>query len=296
MKTFIIVFLMLMLYSLGVAISENIQVNQLIERFKSRAVFEYEEEFEYSTGIYQTRRYYKVSRETLYELEDTRSVFYDDNRKFLGQKGDIFTTQLSPFPNSPAAHLFVSYFFGGHAAINDGENNFYEAYGFPQGDETILDFILHPGDEPHNFSATISRSTSNYWLNPNFRSTSDALYPYYGTKYRPHFVGLRVKGITDEQLDGVVEYAANLSDQALYNFLFALDMEYKYYCTDLVSRAYQSVMVETERQRNFARALNDDRFITSVNDIILSDETYLTFYVEVIDEIWHIYYLEDVEV
>ncbi len=295
-KTLLVLILMGMIYSLGIAVAENIQVDQAIEDFKARSTFEYEEEFEYSTNVFQTRRYYKVSRETSYELEDTRSVFYDDTRKFLGQKGDIFTTQLSPFPYSPAGHLFVSYYFGGHAAINDGENRFYEAYGFPQGDETIWDFITHPGNEPHNYSATISRSSSNYWLNPNYRNTADPVYPYYGTKYRPYYVGLRVKGITDEQLDGVVEYAANLSDKALYNFLFFLDMEYKYYCTDLVSRAYQSVMVEPEKQRNYARALNDDRFITSVNDLILSDETYMTVYVEVIDDVWHIYYLEDVEV
>ena len=72
-------------------------------------------------------------------------------------------------------------------------------------------------------------------------------------------------------------------------------MKYKFYCTDLVSRAYQSVMVDEKDQRQYSKALNDDRFITSVNDMILSDDTYIMFYVEVIDDIWHIYYLEDLE-
>jgi hypothetical protein len=70
-------------------------------------------------------------------------------------------------------------------------------------------------------------------------------------------------------------------------------MENRYYCTDLVSRAYQSVMVEKDKQRHYSRALNDDGFITSVNDLILSKETYITSYFEVIDEVAHVYYLAD---
>jgi hypothetical protein len=191
--------------------------------------------------------------------------------------------------------LFVSYYFGGHAAIKNDENRFIEAVGFPEGNETILDFILHPGNEPHNLSATVSKSASNYWLNPVYRSVSDREYPYYGTKYRNDFVGLRVKNVTQDQIDGAVSYAEDKLGTALYNFLFFLDMKYKFYCTDLVSRAYQSVMVDEKDQRQYSKALNDDRFITSVNDMILSDDTYIMFYVEVIDDIWHIYYLEDLE-
>lgn len=293
-KVLVSLILMGMIYSLGIAIAENIQVDRHIENFKKRGVFESEVNYEYSSGVFQVRRYYKVSRETSYELSDTRSVYYQSNRKFLGQKGDIFVTQDSPFPYSPLGHLFVSYYFGGHAAINDGNNRFVEAVGFPQDDETIFDFIFHPGEEPHDFSATVSKSGTNYWLDPRYRHEADQEYPYYGSSYRKEFVGLRVKDIASEQIDGAVAYAEEKIDKNLYNFLFFLDMKYKFYCTDLVSRAYQSVMVEEGRQRNYSRALNDDRFITSVNDLILSKETYMIFYVEIIDDVWHIYYLEDV--
>jgi hypothetical protein len=54
-------------------------------------------------------------------------------------------------------------------------------------------------------------------------------------------------------------------------------------------------MVPESEQTNYSKSLNDDGFITSVNDIILSEETYIAFYVEIIDDIVHIYYLEDVE-
>jgi len=295
LKTLLILILMGMVYSLGIAVAENIQVDQAIQNFKDRSTFVEEVTIEYSLANYQTRRYYKVSRETSYELADTRSVFYNDTKKFLGQKGDIFLSQQSPFPYNAWAHLFISYYFGGHAAINNGNNRFIEAVGFPEDDETILDFILHPGDQPHDYSATVSNSYTNYWMNPVYRSESDPEYPYYGSRYRNEFIGLRVKNITSEQIDGAVNYAQSKVDKNLYNFLFFLDMEYKFYCTDLVSRAYQSVMVEESKQRLYSRALNDDRFITSVNDIILSKETYMIFYVEVIDDIWHIYYLEDME-
>jgi hypothetical protein len=293
LKSFLVFILMAMVFSLGTAVSENVRSKRMIEDFKARGVFEYEETIQYHPGIFQTRRYYRVSRETSYELEDTRSVFYDGTRKFLGQKGDIFATHTSPFANLPLVHLFISYYYGGHAAINNGQNRFIEAVGFPDEDETLLDIILHPGNIPHDLSVTVSRSGSNYWLNPTYRTESDREYPYYGTRYRNEFVGLRVKGITDEELDGAVAYAQDKVDKALYNFLFFLNMEYKYYCTDLVSRAYQSVLVEESKQRNYSRALNDDRFITSVNDLMLSKQTYMIFYVEFIDEIAHIYYLED---
>lgn len=295
LKTLLILILMGILYSVGIAVSENIQVDRALNKFKERSVFEEEVTIEYSSGNLQTRRYYKVPRETSYELEDNRSSFYDSTRKFLGQKGDIFVSQDSPFPYLPLIHLFVSYNFGGHAAIKTDDNRFIEAVGFPQEDETILDFILHPGNEPHEYSATVSKSYSNYWLNPVYRTESDQEYPYYGTRYRNEFIGLRVKGVSDEQMDGAIAYAEDKVGKNLYNFLFFLDMKYKFYCTDLVSRAYQSVMVEESKQRLYSKSLNDDRFITSVNDLVLSDETYITFYVEVVDKIWNIYYLEDLE-
>ena len=70
-------------------------------------------------------------------------------------------------------------------------------------------------------------------------------------------------------------------------------MQKKYYCTDLVSRAYQSALIDVKNQKTFSRSLNDDKFITTVNDLILSKDTYITIYVEIIEGIPHIYYLED---
>lgn len=295
LKILILLILGAGIFTLGKAITKDILVNVEINKFKERAVFEYEEEFLYQVGVYQTRRYYKVPRETSYELSDTRSVFYTDSRKYLGQTGDIFMSQESPFPDRLFIHQFISYYFGGHAAIKNDSNQFIEAVGFPDDDESLLDIIRHPGDEPHDFSVTVNKTSGNYFLNPNHRTPSNPFYENFGTYYRKEIIGVRVKNMTTEQINGAVAYADDKVDKSLYNFLFFLDMDYKFYCTDLVSRAYQDVMVPKEDQKNYSKALNDDRFITSVNDIVLSDETYIAFYFEVIDDIVHIYYLEDVE-
>lgn len=289
----LIIILSAIIFSFGVAVSENQMMDKEIQEFVDRAVFEYEEEFEYTPGVFQTRRYYTVSRETSYELADTRSVFYNSSRKFLGQKGDMYATRLSPFPTAGIIDTFITYYFGGHVALNNGENRYIEAVGFPDDNESIFDIIFHPGDEPHDYSVTVSTSY-NYWLNPRFRAEDHPDAAVYGQMYRTKFVGLRVKNITQEQIDGAVDYGMDKVDQNLYNFLIFMDMRYKFGCTDLVSRAYQDVLVEPERQRNYAQALNDDGFITSVHDIILSNETYIVSYVEVIDEVVHIYYLEDI--
>lgn len=294
LKITLILILSTILYSFGVATSENIRVNRLANDFKSRAIFEYEEVITYSQGVTQTRRYYKVSRETSYELADTRSVFTDSTRRLLGKKGDVFVTQDTPFPYIPIVHVVGSYYFGGHAALHNGNNRFIEATGFPDEDESVLDIILHPGNEPHDFSVTVARSNSNYWMNSAFRTSEDPSYETYGTYYRKKFFVLRVRNATTEQIDAAVAYADDKVDKALYNFTYFFNTKYKYGCTDLVSRAWQDALVEPERQRSYSRALNDDRFITTINDIILSRDTYISAYVEVIDDVFHIYYLEDI--
>lgn len=293
-KGFVLLLIGAGIFTIGKAITKDVLVRNEIADFKDRSVFEYEEDFEYQLGVTQTRRYYKVPRETSYETDDTRSVFNDDSRKYLGQTGDIFLSQKSPFAGEFFVDPFISYYFGGHAAIKTENNQFIEAVGFPDDDESIMDIIRHPGNEPHDFSVTINRTSTNYWLNPRYRSEGTVEYPYFGSYYRKEFIGVRVKDVDSEQIQGAVDFADDKVDVNLYNFLFFLDMSYKYYCTDLVSRAYQDVMVAPEEQTNYAKALNDDGFITSVNDIVLSRETYMIFYVEIIEEVVNIYYLEDI--
>lgn len=92
-KGFVLLLIGAGIFTIGKAITKDILVRNEIADFKDRSVFEYEEDFEYQLGVTQTRRYYKVPRETSYETVDTRSVFNDDSRKYLGQTGDIFLSQ-----------------------------------------------------------------------------------------------------------------------------------------------------------------------------------------------------------
>lgn len=294
LNTILIVIMGGIIYSFGVALYENIQVKIDIEAFKARATTEIEETIEYKPGVFQTRIYHIVPRETYDELADTRSVFYDNTMKYLGQTGDIFMTQESPFPNVPIFHQFMTSYFGGHAAFKAENNTFYEATGMTNSFDEVITAIKQPNELNSELGIEANQTGDNWWLNPNYRDDSNPDYDAYGSYYREKFIGVRVKGITDEQLSGLVDFGESIEDKAAYNYLFFLDMTNKYYCTDMVSRAYQSVMFDEDQQSNYSKALNDDGFITSVNDMILSNDTYIIFYVEIIDDVVNIYHLADV--
>ena len=58
----------------------------------------------------------------------------------------------------------------------------------------------------------------------------------------------------------------------------------KYYCTDLITRSLYKFGID----------LNYDNFFAIGNDLILSDETYLIFYIECDSEgVFSVYYLSE---
>jgi hypothetical protein len=291
MKVSTLVILLGIVYSFGVAINLNAKTEKAFDDFIERSVFSHEEIRQTPTGE-EIRKYYNVSRET-FELNDTRSAFTNTSRNTIGQTGDIFVTRQSPYPYIPLADLFVSVFFGGHAAILDDQNRLYEATGIGGEGFSMLEVIAHPGSEPHDFDVTIAHS-NNYWLSPTRRNEQNPSFPYYGRYNRTEFAVLRVKDVNVNQIEGAVKYAqTQYENNRLYNYTFFLDSTYKYYCSDLISRAYQSVMVPNYRQRNHAVVLND-RFTTSVIDLVVSDDTYIAALVKIEGNVLHIYHLEDI--
>lgn len=287
-KTSALIVITGLIYSLGGVIRLDIEASQHVEAFISRG--EIAPNHTQTINGY-TFNYFPVSRETV-ELEDNRNVFFDENKTKIGQTGDIIVTQQSPFPNVPFIHEWITYYFGGHASLVNEENKLYEATGI--GSANIFEVMLFPGNKEHDFDVSVTQS-NNYWLNTNRRAPSNPAYPYYGSFNRNEFLSLRVKNITHNQRVAAVDYAkTQYEEEALYNYTFFLDVAYKYYCTDMISRAYQDVMVPTQRQRGYSQALND-RFITSVNDLINSDETYITSYVKIDNNVVSIYYLEDID-
>jgi hypothetical protein len=272
-----------------------VKVNRYIAAFKERSTEEETITIIFNNDIKELRMYHPIERINDYEIDDTRSLFYTTkDEPFMGKKGDIFVTQESPFPNILGFHQLMSFFVGGHAALNNGNNQFIEAVGFPQDDESILDIISDPSDGTHAYSVGVRKSSINYWMLPDFRSENDVSYPYYGSYYREKFVVLRVKNISDDQLDQTMTYAdQHLENRSLYNFLFVIDTYNKFYCTDFISRSYRHGIDPNSSDKNYPITLNDNGFVTTVNDLIVSKDTYIAAYVENKDGIRHVYYLED---
>mgnify|MGYP000885110262 FL=1 len=266
-------------YSLGIAVYENLKVDQAVRQFKKDMVLK-----ETITKGDKMTSYY-VPRET---KEDEEPSFSDEKRRYVGQPGDILVTRESPYPYYRGIHEFVSYYFGGHAALVIENNQVMEIAGFGSG--SIWDVITHDGVSDHDFTQTVI-TVPNYWLDRNHRGESDPAYPYYGSFYRDSFIGLRVKNITKEEKQLAINEAKRLEEiNTMYNYLFFLDTKNKYYCTDFISRIYQSINYQRNDKEKLS--LNDDGFITSVNDLILSKDTYIFFYKETIGNHEHIYYFE----
>ena len=176
-----------------------------------------------------------------------------DNEKayapLLGATGDIFLMPQSRMSYFPFFAEFVSYLFGGHAGIviDDGKR-LVEAMGGSPGESHVYNY-----------------STDLY--------TEERM-----------VVGLRVKASKEER-----EQAAN-NAQALvgknYNYLFVLNTEDNYYCTDVCSRVYG---------KEFGMNYNIDTngFHVSLQDLYRSEDTYITFVKYKVGNETHIYYLKN---
>lgn len=310
--------LMGIVYSFFFTTYEHFKVNKMINDFKSRGDIENAEMIKvYKGGLDYYRRYIEVPRETKNELNDNRNVFYDNDKEQLGMDGDIFVTRKSPFPNVPIIHQFVSYYYGGHAALLNYENDrqyFIEATGFPDWEsESLFDYIFNKGYGDHDLTSTVYETSYNSWQTP--RSGEH----YYNYFYRDKYIGLRAVNLfideenSEELYNSYIEESINMAklkveNEHLYNFLFFLNMKNKYYCTDLIGRVYEEAYEKVfnnnidYHSKGYAKKMNDDGFITSVNDLILSKDTFIHFYVEINEEkindetvlVENIYYLEDV--
>ena len=268
--------------------------NQIINAFKARA-YETTEVSQHGTTYF----YHKIKRTYDYELNDKRNVFYDNNKVYPGVKGDILITFESPFPYIPVIDQIYGYWLGGHTALVGDNNKIYQSTGI--ADSGLLDFglmfdvITHRGyDETNKFGLSVEEA-SNMWMTP-FRNESHPEYPYYGNFYRDEILSTRLKyKNTDTQaqeMDIAVNYALDKTDKGLYNYLFIFDTKYKYYCTDLVTRAFHQINIELDTNYN----LDPDGFYATMYDILLSGDVYITIYKETKADGIHVYYLEDIEV
>lgn len=296
-KFILFVILFFFMYSIGVSTYENIKRQEKLDEFKSRA-YESTEEVRYD----ETYIYHKVARVHPWELADERNVFYDANKVYPGIQGDILLAFDSPFPYVPVVHEMISFWLGGHAALVTKNNQIIQSTGMTSNGlldfGTMFNVIAHRGYDEDDVYGVSAQTASNYWMTP-FRNANHAEYPYYGRYYRPEIYAVRPKfrdpDKIQEHIDEALDYALDKVDRALYNYLFIFDTENKFYCTDLVTRAYQAINVENGPNYN----LDEDGFIPSDYDILLADDIYITIYKETKKDengnnVIHVYYLEDI--
>lgn len=267
------------IFLFGQTLGEHIAIQREIGQFVRKGVLD-------EVNSTDTIKYYKVSRETYYPDELIRDPFFNNNYLKPGAAGDIFVTQQSPLVGYPGVHEFITFFFGGHAAVLDEQNRIYETIGIPDSDENLLDVIINGGRSTH-----VMGNITNYWLNPIYRDTDDLdpSYRAFGNYYRNEWIGLRINGVTQTDIDLALEYLEDKAQkESQYNFLFVLFTRNKYYCTDMVSRAYESIQADNGKQKY---NLNRDVIAVTVNDLVLSKDTYISYYVTTKNNVKHVYYI-----
>lgn len=227
----------ILLFFLSTTIAEYVAINREIKSFMERGTL-------VDVDIVNKIKYYEVPRRNGEIDKPSFTEYAGDKYAFAGSYGDMLVTQESPFfngPDIPIAYEFVSFWWGGHAAIIGNTTN---EYGEPEIIEATA-----MSNTPENNAVT---KTWNYWLYQ---------------EYRDSFIGLRIKGATNDEY---VSYADWANEQlgTPYNMTFIFNTKNTYYCSDLVSRGWATLGYN----------LNEDAIVTSINDIISSNDTYIFFY------------------
>lgn len=180
--SFLLVFLI-------IGIVKNVFVQNKIKAFVQQGKFVKEEIVEGNVV-----KYYAVSRET-----SEKSLFYIDNKIYIGKTGDIMTTKNSPFDSIPIVHQFVSFFFGGHASMNISSKEVIESVGNQDKNGVVI--------------------ANNDW--------------FYN---RSEVVGLRIVGFDENDYQNVINKSMELLGSK-YNYSFIFNTAKSFYCTDFISSA-----------------------------------------------------------
>ena len=211
-----------------------------------------------SKGVYQEDLSSDKIKIYYVESDETRpSVIVRNDKITPGNSGDILISLDLKLENAMIGSI-VSFFAGGHAGL------------------VLDDYQDESGSSNNNYlleSTGFGMQTDadifdkNYWYD-------DRVTPF------TEVIGLRVK-TTEEERKKVLSKAMSLVGDP-YNYSFIFDTKNKSYCTDLVGKAYSEIGVD----------LNKDKLTTSVYDLLISDETYISYYYfKDSNGIKHIYYL-----
>ena len=222
---------------------ENIYINKEINSFKRKGIFQEEMSSD-------TEKYYKVSRETW--MNDTPSYIVMDGIMTYGGPGDIVVGMKSNVQNMPGITDMIEFFAGGHTSSVCFNENY-------DGVQYKSNHSIESKPE-----SGVRCVHNKFWNNVN---------------YQTNVVCIRVKAST-ETINNAFHFMCDQIGKK-YNTSFIFNTKNRYYCSDLISRAYESQ----------GYTLNSDGFYTSVHDLICSPLTYISFYKEYKKGISYYYYL-----
>ncbi len=103
---------------------------------------------------------------------------------------------------------------------------------------------------------------------------------FYGS-IRRDVIGLRVRASQDD-IDTAVDFAYDAIGTP-YNYSFILNRKNSYYCTDLLSRAFG-------KEAGLSYNLDADGVAVSCNDLVISEDTYMIYYMYYNGSEKHLYY------
>ncbi len=172
------------------------------------------------------------------------------NRPVSTTKGDIYVSQESLLDVLPFVAEFITFYFGGHAGLILDQDYVIETTGMESDPED----------------------------NVVIKGGNSVLYPFFDRST----VGLRVD-TSQENIDKAMDYALDKVGSK-YNYSFIFNRKNTFYCTDLVARAYSS-----EAGVNGIN-LDKDGIAVSCNDIITSNDVFITYFNYYIGNEQHIYY------
>lgn len=237
-KKVFIVLLSILIVFITNGFIEKAVVNRDLKEFKARGIYTFSE---------GGNNFYKVIKK--YDYEDTKQVYNPlDKYQYIGTTGDIILTSRNPMRYSRSwlvenvCGFFSKNFFVGHSSLIVSDD------GAIMAEITAHEIV--DGENVDENSGV--RIVINDWINADD-----------GSEY---ILGLRVKNASSEDIEEVVDYVYdNLGKKYNYSFLFF--RKNRYYCTDLVSRAYKAAGIN----------INYDYLVTTGNDMIVSSNTYLVF-------------------
>lgn len=226
---------------------EKIFVNKEIRDFKERGEYVGTETINgQNVKMYLVKAKYDyedVSRPSFNKVEKYGVIKY-----YLGSKTDITITSRNPLRMVDSglirdiAGFFSNNFYIGHATINitDDGSKYIESVGNLGSNNGVLE-------------------SYNSWVDTEIRGGDDT----------NRIVGLRLKNTTEEIRDNIAKEVQSKVGLE-YNFNFFIPKKDKYYCTDLISRTTKKYGID----------INYDGMFSIGNDIILSKNTYLIFYID----------------